>query len=285
MNNLSLGAVMLVVGSLAASQVWAVDAKGRLLSADGGVLIQRGVQTNVGQAGSLLGVGDTVLTTDTGSAQWQMSDDSIFAMAPDSGLKINRYELPSQSNRSGVASYTLLQGAVRTITGKIGSVVAAADTAPQPMFASSNGGFNPAYLIKVAASPASAYALKSAFAVVSTQSADFAASQSVKQFAMIVNQGTASACSGGGCTTVGAGQALVVSCPTCKPVQVSPSSLALNSIMASLSLTSTNPSASVTVTTDPRTPVPSGPGCVTVAAQLQAGTGVPSAPGVPVSPN
>ncbi|TXH03214.1 MAG: hypothetical protein E6R07_12990 [Nevskiaceae bacterium] len=275
-----VAAVAVVMPCLAA---WASAPSGRVLGTDGGVLIQHGVQTDMARSGSVIGVGDTIVTTDTGSAQWQMADESTFAMAPDSGLKINRYEMPSQGSH-GAATYSLLQGAVHMVTGRIGGSVAAADGSARVRPVVDRGGFNPAYLIKVAALPAAPVVLKSAFASVAAQSADVAISQSSSQFGMIVNKGAVTACNGAGCAGASAGQAVMVPCATCKPVVVSPNTLAALSDLLSttLAISVTNPPVRVEATTDPRTPAPSGPGCVGATAQVQAGA---CGPPPPVSPN
>lgn len=268
---------------------YAGSPSGRLLSADGGVLIQRGVQTAIGRSGSLIGVGDAVLTTDTGTTQWQMADDSLFAIAPSSGLKIDRYELPSSGNGSGVASYTLIQGAVHTLTGKIGrSVALNALEMPSATFAGFTGRFNPANLIKVAASPAAPYVLKSAFAKITTKGADYAAVQTEKQLAVLVNKGMVTVCSAAGCASPSAGNGVFVNCVGCKPVEVPGATLGLEDIVAGLSFRSSNPDVAIGAgLNDPRSEVAPAPGqnCLGVAVQLQAGACVPAGPGVPVSPN
>jgi hypothetical protein len=195
------------------------------------VLIQRDVRTDVARAGSVVGVNDVILTTDTGSTQWQMSDDSIFAMAPGSGFKINKYALPS-SGAAGVASYTLLQGSVHTITGKIGKSVAANSVHGTYVAAASH--FNPSNLVKVVAAPTGPYTLKSALATLTSTGADFLAVQSDKLFQTLVNAGSVSVCTVAGCETATTGDGIFVNCPGCKPVVVPGSTLGLSSVVSSL---------------------------------------------------
>jgi len=237
MKKMNAVVMILAIGSgLAASTSFASDsAVGQLLSANGGVLIQRPAKTDIASTGTIVGVGDTILTTDTGATQWLMSDTSVFSMAADSGLKINKYALPSSTNANGVASYTLLQGAVRTITGKIGKNVAA--NAPRNVYSAATGRFHPENLIKVAAAPSGPYTLKTALAVITTQGADFTAAQAGNVIKVLVTAGSAAACNVAGCATANAGEGIVISCAGCKPAVASSISLGLDGLIASLAFT------------------------------------------------
>jgi hypothetical protein len=182
---------------------------------------------------------------------------------------------------------------MHVVTGRIGQAVAANDVAARSKFASLNGRFNPAFLLKVAETPASANLVKTALANITTKSADYAMLQSEKQLELIVTKGEANVCNGSGCTMAGAGQALVVYCVTCKPILVLSNTLALNDMMAGLQFQSTDAVASVNVN-DPRVgsisastpaspPVPAS--CLAIASQLMPSVCVPPVPGLPVSPN
>ncbi|MES2490367.1 MAG: hypothetical protein V4607_11285 [Pseudomonadota bacterium] len=284
MKKMNAAVMILAIGSgLAASMTFASDsAVGKLLSADGGVLIQRPAKTDIASTGTIVGVGDTILTTDTGSTQWLMSDTSVFSMAADSGLKINKYALPSSTNANGVASYTLLQGAVRTITGKIGKNVAA--NAPHNVYSAATGRFHAENLIKVAAAPAGPYTLKTALAVITTQGADFTAAQSGNAIKVLVTAGSAAACNVAGCATANAGEGIVISCAGCKPATAASATLGLDGLILSLAFTD---GQSPEVSNQPQaTHV-----CRTVLGRIMGGANCQNADGgnpdtePPVSPN
>lgn len=266
---LVVGSAALGVGTAVASNDPA--ASGKVLSASGGVLIQRSVRTDTASTGSVVGVGDTVLTTDTGVSQVQMSDDSYFAIAPSSGLKINKFALPTRG-QPGIASYTLLQGSVHTITGRIGKTVAA--NTPRNFYSAATTKFNPANLIKVVAAPTGPYTLKTAIAVITASGADYVASQTDNVLKVLVNSGSVMACTVAGCASPGAGEGIVVSCAGCKPSVVSRANLALDSVLANLQFDSKDMSKVVTgqQVTDSRNEVVSPTqACRTVASILQDG--------------
>ncbi|GEM_PF-2653037 len=265
-------------------------AVGRVIAVDGSVLIQRTVQTDIVGAGTIIGIGDAVLTTDTGTTQWTMADDSLFALAPNSGLKINNYVMPSSANSAGTASYTLLHGAVHTITGKIGKTVAA--NAPHRVYTAASGRFNAANLIKVLAAPTGPYTLKTAMAVLTTKGADYAVSQAPKVLEVLVNAGSVTVCTISGCASPAAGEGVIVNCEGCKPTIVPGITLALSALNSSVEFNLRDPAAisAGAQVNDPRSqPPPASQGCSTIAAQLQnatsCGPGTPSGPGTPVSPN
>ncbi len=103
MKKANLAAAILAASSmLGAGAAFASNdpaATGRLMLVTGNVQIQRNVQTDNAMIGGIVGVGDTILTADTGATQWKMSDDSMFAIAPESGFRINKYALHHQGIR------------------------------------------------------------------------------------------------------------------------------------------------------------------------------------------
>ncbi len=274
---LAAGAMLGTVSSLASNDP---AASGRLEIVDGGVLVQRNVQTDVAAVGTIVGVGDAILTSDTGKVQWQMADDSIFAMAASSGLKINRYVTPRPGNPTGTASYTLLQGAVHTVTGKIGKEVAA--NSAQGVHASATGRFNPANLIKVAAIPSGPYVMKTALAAITTKGADYAVVQTEKLLQVLVNKGSATVCTVAGCASPTAGEGVIVSCAGCKPQVVPGITLGLDALLATLEFRYQNHELVTGVKVDN----PRVENCSSVASQSQSGACFPATgPTPPVSPN
>lgn len=268
-----------VLGSASAFASNDQAASGRLEIVDGGVMVQRSVQTDVAAKGTIVGVGDSILTSDTGKVQWLMADDSIFAMAPSSGLKINKYVTPRPGNPSGTASYTLLQGAVHTVTGMIGKEVAV--NSAQSIHASANGRFNPANLIKVAAVPNGPYVLKTALAGITTKGADYAVVQSEKILQVLVNKGSVTVCTPAGCASPAAGEGVIVNCVSCKPQVVPGITLGLDSLLATLEFRYQNHELVTGVKIDN----PRVENCTSVSAQSQDGSCFPSGPTPPVSPN
>lgn len=280
-NNFAM--LMLAAGTvLAASAALASNdprATGRLDVVEGGVLVQRSVQTDVARAGTIVGVGDAILTSDTGTAQWAMADDSVFAMAPSSGLKINKYSMPGSDNPAGTASYTLLQGAVHTITGKIGRDVAA--NSAKGIYVASTGRFNPAKLVKVVAIPSGPYVLKTATAAITTKGADYAVVQGDKLLQVLVNKGSVTVCTISGCASPAAGEGAIVSCAGCKPQVVPGISLGLDSLLATLEFKSQDREFAAGIKIEN----PRVENCSSVASQRQDGGCFPSGTTPPVSPN
>lgn len=280
-------AVSAVVGAGAAFASNDPAATGRVISATGGVLVQRSVETDAAAVGTIVGVGDTVLTTDTGSAQWQMSDTSLFALAPESGLKINKFSLPSSKNADGLASYTLLQGAVHTITGKIGLGTAA--NTPNASHASTGSRFNSTNLVKVAAAPSSPYTLKTTLAVITAKAADFTAVQSDKLLKVLVKAGSATICTVGGCASPAAGEGVTVTCEGCKPSVVAAADLDIASLVASLEFNLQAPSnvEDDQITDTRKQPLTPTQACRTVLARIEGSANCDGAEGRgrPVSPN
>lgn len=236
MRKVNIAAVIVAVGSL-----WATDtviasndptASGRLTVVSGDVLIQRSVRTDTAAVESVVGVGDTIITTDAGKTQWLMSDTSIFAMAPDSGLKINKYALPSPKNPGGLASYTLLKGAIHTVTGKIG--VGVAGNEPRSVYSAATDRFSASNLLKVAAAPAGPYTLKTSVAVITAKAADFTVEQTDKALRLLLKAGSATVCTVAGCATPAAGEGVRVACDGCKPEVVAGASLDMDVLVASL---------------------------------------------------
>jgi hypothetical protein len=268
MSKLKFAVLQLAIGLLACGTVFAAEPAGRVQSVSGGVLLQRGVHTDGAGNGTLLQAGDTLVTTDTGRAQWRMSDDSLFVMGASAGLKINSYALPSTSDHAGRASYTVAQGAFRTLTGKIGQKVADARSSAAHLLNASmpSARFNPAYLNKAAkASPAksSAYLVKAIFASLTTRGADYAAAQWPDKLGVKVLAGSVDVCNAAGCANSHAGQSVLVACASCKPTTVD-SDAALDVAVAGLTF-NTSVQFGANVDSLPIEPVPG--------------------PGIPVSPN
>lgn len=64
-------------------------------------------------------VSDTVVNAGTGRSQWAASDDALFAVGPESALRVNQYTMPKGGN-PGVIDLTLVRGGFRSIAGALG---------------------------------------------------------------------------------------------------------------------------------------------------------------------
>ncbi|HEX4872525.1 MAG TPA: FecR domain-containing protein [Nevskiaceae bacterium] len=64
--------------------------------------------------------GEQIETGVAGNARWWMVDESQFALARGSTFRIDDYQTPRGSEGAGVARYTLVKGAFRSISGTIG---------------------------------------------------------------------------------------------------------------------------------------------------------------------
>ncbi len=291
MKKANLAAAILAAGSmLGTGAAFASNdpaATGRLMLVTGNVQIQRNVQTDNAMIGGIVGVGDTILTTDTGTTQWKMSDDSMFAIAPESGFRINKYALPSSRNPEGVASYTLLQGAVHAITGKIGK--SAAVNTPRGVYTVTEGHFTPANLIKVVAAPAAPFTLKTGAAAITAKGADFTAVQAGKILKVLVKAGSVTVCTIAGCATPAAGEGAVVACEGCKPAVAAAASLDIDSLVASLEFNLQVPAKveDDQITDTRKQPLTPTQACRTVLARIEGSANCDGAdgPGRPVSPH
>ena len=106
----------------AASLLFAAAARadgGALVQASGPVSREAAGSTSALAVGSAIRSGDTVRTGPGGSAQLRFDDDSLFVLAPDSALRIEQFQM-ARGGKPGAAVFSMLQGAVRTIDGKIG---------------------------------------------------------------------------------------------------------------------------------------------------------------------
>ncbi|MDP3088430.1 MAG: FecR family protein [Methylotenera sp.] len=64
--------------------------------------------------------GDTIITEPDAIVQFRMSDGSNIALQPNTTFKIDHYQYDSQDDGSERAFYSLVKGALRTVTGAIG---------------------------------------------------------------------------------------------------------------------------------------------------------------------
>lgn len=91
---------------------------GTVVKVDGKAQIERkGNQVNVAESTPIYS-GDAITVADKGSAQLRMEDDSIIVVPGAGTLKIDHFQVAGK-NGPGKAIYTIKEGGMRTLTGKV----------------------------------------------------------------------------------------------------------------------------------------------------------------------
>lgn len=118
---LSRGALLFALG-LAAFALDAGAAAGRVEFAFGGASVTGADgRTRAAERGSKLDTGDVVRTTD-GRVQIRMSDGAYISLQPNTEFGIKNYRFEGKTDGSESAIYSLVRGAMRTVTGLVGRV-------------------------------------------------------------------------------------------------------------------------------------------------------------------
>jgi hypothetical protein len=108
-----LTALLLVLASPAT-----LAAGGTVVQLEGNASIVRKGSTVIVAESTPVYTGDTLKVADHSSAQVRFEDDSVFVLPGESSLRVDKFALGSGGN-GGAALYTLLEGGVRTMTGKV----------------------------------------------------------------------------------------------------------------------------------------------------------------------
>lgn len=91
---------------------------GTVVKVDGKASIDRkGSQVNVSESTPIYS-GDSLNVADKGSAQLRMEDDSIIVVPGSAVFKIDHFQMAGR-NGPGKAIYTIKEGGMRTLTGKV----------------------------------------------------------------------------------------------------------------------------------------------------------------------
>ena len=91
---------------------------GTVVKLDGNAAIDRkGNKVKVAESTPIYS-GDSLSVADKGSAQLRMEDDSLIVVPGSAVLKIDHFQMPGR-NGPGKAIYTLKEGGMRTLTGKV----------------------------------------------------------------------------------------------------------------------------------------------------------------------
>ncbi len=94
--------------------------EGKLVAAVGDIFSVRDGKEARLQRGAAVRAGDLIRVGVDSSAQIRMNDDSIVALAPNTQFKIEEYKFSADKPAEGRAIFSLLKGALRTVTGMIG---------------------------------------------------------------------------------------------------------------------------------------------------------------------
>ena len=63
--------------------------------------------------------GDTLAVADNSAAQVRFEDDSVFVLPGSTKLRVDQFTMPPGNAAGGTAKYTLVEGGLRTITGRV----------------------------------------------------------------------------------------------------------------------------------------------------------------------
>lgn len=103
---------------LLAAPVAAMAGGGTVVQLDGKASIQRkGASVPVAESTPVYS-GDTLTVADKAAAQVRFEDDSVFVVPGAATLRVDRFTMPA-GGKPGQALYTLVDGGVRTVTGKV----------------------------------------------------------------------------------------------------------------------------------------------------------------------
>lgn len=143
--------------------------------------------------GSEVKPGDTI-DTGSGRVQLRFTDGAMVSLSPQTQYRIDTYEFQGQQGGSEKGFFTLLKGAMRTITGAIGK------------------------------NDRKAYRLDTTVATIGIRGTEYAVAYG-NSITVTTNSGQVEACNSGGCLLVGAGQSAYVKDANTAPVYTSQSAL------------------------------------------------------------
>jgi len=112
-------AALLLLGISSVASAADAAAGGRVTRLKGLVTVERGGQSEPGRKGYVLEAGDTIKTGSDGIVQWWMQDDSLFLLPTGSTMHIDEYEAPTKQSGFGKSFFSLIKGAMRSVTGLI----------------------------------------------------------------------------------------------------------------------------------------------------------------------
>lgn len=108
-------AVILTPGFARAQEI-----AGRFLVAAGDVSIDRAGTRLPARAGTEVRTGDTLVLGPQSNAQLRLTDESMISLRPETTFRLTEYAFQGRSPEQQRATFNLVQGAIRTVTGAIG---------------------------------------------------------------------------------------------------------------------------------------------------------------------
>lgn len=109
----------LVFSALLSHTAAAETAVGMVLATAGTVSIQRNGQTTIAERKTHLAVGDEIHTGDNARAQLRFADGTITTLGGNTAFVIKQFAWAPKAEKAPNATFVLLTGAFRTVTGKI----------------------------------------------------------------------------------------------------------------------------------------------------------------------
>lgn len=111
---------LLVTALVLPGSALAQEVAGRVLIAVGDVAIERAGARIAATTGSEVRTGDTLRLGAKANAQLRLTDESLISLRPDTTFRLTEYAFQGRATEQQRASFNLVQGAVRTVTGAIG---------------------------------------------------------------------------------------------------------------------------------------------------------------------
>lgn len=94
-------------------------AEGTVVAVDGKAQLERGKETMPAVDALEVRAGDTLSVSAQSKVELQLADDSVFAIPGAATLRIDEFRMPT-AQAGGKATYTLVEGGFRTVTGRVG---------------------------------------------------------------------------------------------------------------------------------------------------------------------
>ena len=110
--------LVLILSGLLSANTWCQDV-GRAQFVFGEVVVERGTERIVMQAGSAVRQGDIIRTGADGTVQLVMIDSAYLSLRSNSRMRLDRYQFEQASSAAHTALVTLVTGVLRTFTGEL----------------------------------------------------------------------------------------------------------------------------------------------------------------------
>lgn len=114
--------IAVFVALVVAGSALAQEPAGRILLSAGSVALVRAGTTSAPAVGTTVLAGDTLRLGDGSNVQIRMTDQSLVSLQPNTTFTISEYAFTGREPGNQRSVFTLLEGAMRTVTGLIGRV-------------------------------------------------------------------------------------------------------------------------------------------------------------------